>query len=111
MTTTLRRPERKLVDRRVSARLIHRYVERLDADDGAEFAIRAYASQRRDGVWESWLEFSNDVGQTRCTPVETTQASLGAVEHWAAALEPVYLEGAFTRARRAMSRRPSPNGS
>lgn len=99
MSTLARKAENKSVLGQAGARLIHTFGEPLEVDDGPQFTIRAYAARRHDEMWESWLEFSSDRGETRRTPVETTQASLSALEHWATALEPVYLEGAFKRAK------------
>jgi hypothetical protein len=60
--------------------------------------VRVFGVQRRDGIWEGWLDFEPDTGELKRTPVETTQATRRALEFWATGLEPVYLEGAFQRA-------------
>jgi hypothetical protein len=66
---------------------------------GEEFVVSVVGEQRLDGTWEAWLEFV-PLGDTEplLTPTETTQSSRAALEHWAAALEETYVQGAFRRA-------------
>ena len=56
--------------------------------------------QQPDGTWRGWLDFTpTEGGPILTTDRETTQSTLEAVSYWASGLEPVYLEGAFERAR------------
>jgi hypothetical protein len=80
--------------------LVREYAEALIAPDGTEYVARACGGPRSDGTWVGWLEFPA-VGQAvvRRTGQETTQPNRDALIYWAAGLEPVYLQGAFARAR------------
>jgi hypothetical protein len=67
--------------------------------DGLLWVPSIYGEQRSDGTWEAWIEFRSVDGlETRTTDRETTQPNREALEYWASGLEPVYFEGAFTRA-------------
>ena len=69
--------------------------------DGTEYEVRVYGAQRSNGTWEGWLEFHpTDGGVILRTGQETSQPTRRTVEYWAGGLEPIYVEGAFTRARR-----------
>ena len=83
--------------------LLHEYAETIVAD-GCEYIARAYGAERPDGHWEGWIEFVADDGPPLSTDRETTQASGAALGYWASGLEPVYLEGAFARARARQER-------
>jgi hypothetical protein len=77
---------------------------------GRRFVPHVCGRPREDGTWEAWIEFrSVDGAVVRVTDRETTQPNRAAVEYWAGGLEPVYFEGAFTRAseRRLPSEGPS----
>lgn len=65
------------------------------------YAVWICGLQRADGTWEGWLEFHpSDVSQGALrTDQETSQPNRGALEYWADGLEPIYLEGALTRAQ------------
>jgi hypothetical protein len=80
--------------------LIHEHRSRIAADSGVVYTARTYAEERADGTWYAWLEFDPaDVGLPRLhTEQESSQPSRAAVEYWASGLEPIYLEGALTRA-------------
>jgi hypothetical protein len=72
----------------------------VDAE-GRRFLVRVYGQQRRDGTWVGWLAFvAEDGSVTLPTDVETSQPERGAVVYWADGLQPIYIEGAFARARR-----------
>ncbi|HEY6201808.1 MAG TPA: hypothetical protein VI056_02080 [Candidatus Limnocylindria bacterium] len=60
-----------------------------------------YASERIDGIWQSWLEFRG-IGRdvTLRTRRESEQANHRAVLYWASGLQPSYLDGALLRATR-----------
>jgi hypothetical protein len=67
---------------------------------GHSYRPRAYAAPQSDGAWDGWLVFFPLAGGAALAPPdpETTQSSLADVALWAAALTPVYLEGALVRA-------------
>ena len=68
--------------------------------EGVAWHAEAWGAQRDDGLWEGWLLFAlTDGGNVLRTPRETTQPSRNALVYWATGLEPVFLEGAFERAR------------
>jgi hypothetical protein len=82
------------------AELIHEYSFVYRSDDGTPYVLRAWGEPRTDGTWEGWLEFTpaDGAGRDLCTGRETTQPNRDAVAYWAGGLEPIYFEGAFTRA-------------
>ena len=60
-----------------------------------------HGREAASGLWEGWIEFAALGEAIRlATAVETTQPDQRALEYWAGGLEPIYLEGAFTRAER-----------
>ena len=88
------------------ADLIREHATHVRTPEGQRFSVRTFGEARSDGRWVGWLEFEP---QDRGVPLlrteqETTQASRDALDLWASRLEPVYLEGAFGRAR-VVSRR------
>jgi hypothetical protein len=88
------------------AELIHRHSTRVLGEDGILYVAHVCAEQRADGTWAGWLEFHPGA---RGKPVlrtgrETSQPSRVTMAYWATGLEPVYLDGAFTRARRRSGR-------
>jgi hypothetical protein len=84
------------------ARLVHTHSARVRTANGVEYIARVYGERERpDGVWLGWLEFhpvqpGAPVLRTRS---ETSQPDWKALDYWAGGLEPVYIEGAFDRAR------------
>ena len=84
----------------LQAEVLLEYAEQLVTPDGTRYSVRACGGPRADGGWVGWLEFVA-VGETavRRTSQETTQPSREALTYWASGLEPVYLQGAFARAR------------
>ena len=83
------------------AEFIHEHTTRLKGEDGMTYIVRIYAQERIDGTWAGWLEFHpTDEGKPVLrTEQETSQPNRMAVEYWASGLEPIYLEGAFTRSQ------------
>ena len=82
--------------------LIHEHSVTVTADAGGRYRARVYGERRRDGTWSGWIEFvPADGGRapTLRTGQETSQPDRKAVDYWAGGLEPVYLEGALSRAR------------
>jgi hypothetical protein len=75
-------------------------LRRLSAATGGH-AVFALGRPRADGTWEGWLEFvAIGAAVVLRTEQETTQSNRQAVAYWASGLEPAYLEGAFSRARK-----------
>jgi len=67
--------------------------------DGTVWIPLIYGTERTDGSWEAWIEFrAVDNRAVRVTDRETTQPNRQAVEYWSTGLEPIYFEGAFSRA-------------
>ena len=83
------------------AEFIQKYSTRVEDADGTTYIVRAYAEERADGTWIGWLEFhpTNSSKPVLRTDQETSQPSRVTVEYWASGLEPVYIEGALSRAR------------
>ena len=81
--------------------LIHRYSEQVQDSHGHLYDVLAYGEPRTDGTWEGRLEFVplSAALSTRRTERETTQPDRAALEYWATGLEPLYLSGAFERAK------------
>lgn len=90
--------------------LIHEHSVTVAADQGVRYRARVYGERRRDGTWSGWIEFvptdGGRGGVALRTGQETSQPDRKAVEYWAGGLEPVYLEGALTRARQAAGTAP-----
>jgi len=78
--------------------LIRTFAETVATRDN-EYRVSAFGEEH-DGRWVGWLEFTPLAGgDTRLrTDHETTQGNRAALEQWAEGLEPVFLEGALTRA-------------
>jgi hypothetical protein len=80
--------------------LVHEYELVVDVS-GDVYRPRAYGALQDDLTWGGWLVFfPQNIGASAvvATPRETTQASWEALRNWAAAISPVYLEGALARA-------------
>ena len=80
------------------AELIQTYEALVRDVRGVEFTASAYAEERAGGTWEGWIEFRSPSGEVRLTGRETTQPNREALRYWASGLEPLYLDGAFSRA-------------
>jgi hypothetical protein len=83
------------------AELIQEYATPVIDRGGTTYIARAYGQERSDGTWEGWLEFhraDGKGGSVLRTGQETSQPNRSSVEYWASGLEPVYFEGAFSRA-------------
>jgi hypothetical protein len=81
--------------------LIHRFADLVKGPDGVIYAVSVYGEIRADGTWEGWLEFQPTIGlgSVLRTGRETSQPNKEALVYWASGLEPVYLDGAFARAK------------
>ncbi len=78
--------------------LIHAFVEPFRDPDGGLWDVRVHGQERDDGTWIGWLEFENPLKGVRRTERETTQSNAEGLSYWARGLEPVYLDGALSRA-------------
>ena len=83
--------------------LIQEFTTRVMTEDGRVYSASAWARQRGN-EWIGWLVFSADDGHEITTDRETTQPDRRAVEYWASGLEPIYLDGALSRARELLPR-------
>ena len=81
--------------------LIHEYETRILDSNGNAWVVRALGDPQSGGTWFGWLEFRSLATPARVlqTDRETTQPNRDALRYWATGLEPIYLEGAFARAR------------
>lgn len=80
--------------------VLRQYAEVVRDAAGQGYLARASGRSRADGTWEGWLEFTPPQGvPVLRTGRETTQPDREALAYWASGLEPVYLDGALTRAR------------
>jgi hypothetical protein len=88
------------------AEMIRQYALFLQAPTGKSYVISVYGEARADGIWEGWIEFDpvDGSGPVLETDRETSQPNKAALEYWASGLEPVYFEGAFSRAVRQLER-------
>jgi hypothetical protein len=81
---------------------VFHYVQQygLQRSGGRWYRPRAYGDPQSDGRWEGWLVFFPlDRGEAIAPPhPETKQTTFTALGAWAAALTPVYIEGALVRA-------------
>lgn len=74
---------------------------RVTDGSGVSYVVRAVGRERYDGTWEGWLEFISSDGATRlATGRETTQSKHEDLVYWSTGIEPSYLQGALSRARR-----------
>jgi amphi-Trp domain-containing protein len=81
--------------------LIRQHSDTVQDSLGNLYEVFIYGAPRLDGTWEGWIEFvplSPALPSLR-TDRETTQPDLGALEYWSTGLEPMYLAGAFERAK------------
>jgi len=63
-----------------------------------KYRVRIEGQQRPDSTWGGRLAFVDGKSILR-TGQETSQSNRQALEYWATGLEPIYLEGAFARAK------------
>jgi hypothetical protein len=80
--------------------LIYEHSARVEDEEGTVYVPRTYGQARGDGTWIGWIEFHPEGGEGVFlrTDQETSQHSRAALDYWASGLEPVYFEGAFSRA-------------
>jgi hypothetical protein len=84
-----------------SAVPIHSLSEPFRAPEGVLYAVHVWGRERTDGTWVGWLEFVSPLGSRMMTDRETTQSKLEDLSYWALGLQPIYLEGAYKRAKPA----------
>ncbi|HET7563735.1 MAG TPA: hypothetical protein VFJ96_01975 [Gemmatimonadaceae bacterium] len=88
----------------MAAVLIHEPSTTVTDVDGTVYRAQIFGEEQPDGHWTAWIEFVPTVdaatrrGHRRRTGQETTQPDLAGLEYWATGLEPIYLDGALTRA-------------
>jgi hypothetical protein len=80
--------------------LIYEHSARVEDDEGTVYVPRTYGEARGDGTWIGWIEFHPEGGDGVFlrTGQETSQPNRTALDYWASGLEPIYFEGAFSRA-------------
>ena len=85
----------------MASELIQQYTELIQTPDGRVYTAEAHGAGRDDGTWEGWIEFHpvGGSGAVLRTERETSQPDRGALAYWASGLEPLYFDGAFSRAR------------
>jgi hypothetical protein len=81
--------------------LIHQFADQIKGQDGIIYTVSAHGEASAGGTWEGWLEFHpmGVADRVLRTDRETTQPGREALAYWASGLEPIYLDGAFARAR------------
>jgi len=78
--------------------LIHSFSTTVTDETGRTWRARVYG--RPEGsLWYGWIVFTDDLGATVETDVETSQPNRDALSYWATGVEPIYLDGALARAR------------
>jgi hypothetical protein len=87
----------------VLGKVLYRYPHRfIGPTDSTTLHAQACGRSLKRGAWEGWIEFvSEDDSLALCTPRETEQASLIALDYWASGLTRVHLERALLRSQRA----------
>lgn len=80
--------------------LIFEHGVRLRDEGDVLYVPRTFGEEREDGTWQGWIEFHPlELGsRVLTTGRETSQPNRTALEYWASGLEPIYFEGAFSRA-------------
>ena len=80
------------------AELMVKFTEPTRHDSGELYWPAVYGGLADDGLWEGWIEFTDEGGRTVRTPRETEQPNRDFVRYWAQGLTATYLEGALARA-------------
>ena len=67
---------------------------------GVRYFPQAVGRERKDGLWEGWIEFVGaDGGRSIDSGRETTQPNRNDLAYWAQGLTFAYLQGALGRAQ------------
>lgn len=88
----------------MAAVLIHEHSAPVTDLDGTVYHARIVGEEEPNGQWVGWIEFvpagntGLHEGRWCRTGEETSQPDRAALEYWASGLEPIYLDGALTRA-------------
>lgn len=77
---------------------IHTFSAPVSDESGTVWRGSAYG-RPADSLWVGSIAFVNEAGEMVETGVETTQPDRAALEYWAPGIEPIYLDGALTRAQ------------
>jgi hypothetical protein len=90
------------------AELVHERLITLTGPDGTAYdRALVYAEPNGRTTWAGFVEFVPSKGERVRTGHETTQSNIEGVAYWATGLEPVFLDGALSRAcRRAATPEP-----
>jgi hypothetical protein len=80
---------------------IHTYRSAILGADGVRYRVHAEGARTPLGTWHGWLVFEPEgaAAPRLRTDRETTQPNREHLVYWAGGLEPIYLDGALTRAR------------
>jgi hypothetical protein len=78
--------------------LIHSFSASITDESGRAWRAHAFGRPSAN-LWLGWIAFTDAAGVTIETDVETSQPDRKALEYWATGVEPIYLDGAFARAR------------
>jgi len=82
------------------AEVVHECEYRIAQPGKGSYRVTAMA-EPRGNVWIGWIEFTSEIdGSILRTDEETSQPTREHVAYWASGLEPVYLDGALSRAKR-----------
>jgi hypothetical protein len=74
--------------------------EAVTDPSGVRYFPQAVGRERKDGLWEGWIEFvTADRNRSIDSGRETTQPNRSDLEYWAQGLTRAYLQGALGRAQ------------
>jgi hypothetical protein len=80
--------------------ILVRFDEVVTDPSGVRYFPQAVGRERKDGLWEGWIEFvAADGGRSIDSGRETTQPNRRDLEYWAQGLTRAYLQGALGRAQ------------
>jgi hypothetical protein len=83
------------------AEVLVKFDEVVTDPSGVRYFPRAMGRQRKDGLWEGWIEFvaAADGNHSIESGRETTQPKRIDLDYWAQGLTRAYLQGALGRAQ------------
>ena len=92
-------PLSKAESREMSDVLV-KFDEAVTDPSGARFFPQVVGRERKDGLWEGWIEFvSVDGARSIDSGRETSQPNRADLKYWAEGLTRAYLQGALGRAQ------------